>query len=244
MSDTLRGFSGFTAGKTRFTYIPNEFFSDVLPIIDDLAELKAVLYTFWRLGQGEGDVRYLRLDDALADLIFLDGLPAASDDSETVAREAFAQAAHRGILIQISVKRSGMEETWYFLNSRKGREAVERLRRGDFEGLMHDIDDVVVGLEKERPNIFLLYEHNIGMVSPILADKLRQAERDYPENWIHDAFSLAVEHNKRSWAYISRILQNWAEHGKDQPSQSGRSLTTNSLGYSHEADDDDVFILR
>ena len=245
MADTLRGFAGFTAGKTHFTHIPNEFFSDVLPIIDDLAELKAVLYTFWRLGQGEGDVRYLRLDDALADLVFLDGLPASEEEeSETIAREAFARAAQRGVLVEVSIKRRGREELWYFLNSRKGRQAVERLRRGDFQGLMHDIDDVVVGLEKERPNIFLLYEQNIGVVTPMLVDKLRQAERDYPEDWIFDAFSLAVERNKRNWAYISRILRNWAEYGKDQPSQSGRSLATDTIGHSHETDADDIFVLE
>ena len=244
MTQTLRGFSGFVAGKTRFTTIPNEFFSEILPIVDDLAELKVLLYTFWQLGQGEGSIRYLRLNDVLVDFVFLEGLAESSEEQQKRAKNAFSRAAQRGVLLEVTVKRSGDAEIWYFLNSQKGRDAVARLRRGDFTHLMHDIDDVVVGLEKERPNIFLLYEQNIGMVTPMLAEKLRQAERDYPENWIRDAFSLSIERNIRNWAYISRILQDWAKHGKDQPSQTGRTLTTDPIGSSLESEDEGVFILE
>jgi len=242
MTRTLRGFSGFAAGKTRFTTIPNEFFSDVLPLVDDLAELKALLYTFWRLGQGEGDTRYLRLNDVLVDFVFLEGLTEAPEEQQQIARDAFARAAQRGVLLEVTVKRGGDAEIWYFLNSQKGRDAVARLRRGDFKHLIHDIDDVVVGLEKERPNIFLLYEQNIGMITPMLAEKLRQAERDYPENWIRDAFSLTVERNIHNWAYISRILQDWAEHGKDIPSQPGRPRKPDDVSHAEKPDEPGLFI--
>jgi len=235
-SDTLLGFPGFAAGRTRLIPVPSDFFSEVLPKVDDLNELKAILYAFWRLGQGEGDTRYVRLDDALIDLLFLEGMQTAEAERGQAAGDAFARAAHRGVLIEITVKRGARTEIWYLLNSGKGREAVARLQRGDFAGLVHDIDDVVVGLEKERPNVFLLYEQNIGMVTPMLADKLRETERDYPENWIRDAFSLAVERNKRNWTYINSILKDWAEHGKNTPGQSGRSLAG---GASPAARDDE-----
>ncbi len=203
-----------------------------------------MLYTFWQLGQGEGAIRYLRLNDVLVDFVFLEGLAESPEEQQQNARNAFSRAAQRGVLLEITVKRSGDAEIWYFLNSQKGRDAVARLRSGDFKYLMHDIDDVVIGLEKERPNIFLLYEQNIGMVTPMLAEKLRQAEQDYPENWIRDAFSLSIERNKRSWAYISRILQEWAKHGKDQPSQTSRILSTDHVGSSLEPEDEGVFILE
>ncbi len=233
----MRGFPGFSQGPTKLVPIPSEFFSDVLPIVDDLAELKVILYSFWRLSQGEGDIRYVRLNDALADMVFLSGMGESPSDQESHTREAFARAAQRGVLIEITVKHGGREERWYFLNSPKGREAVARLRKGDFTGIIHDIDDVVVGLEKERPNIYLLYEQNIGMITPMLAEKLRQAERDYPEAWIRDAFGLAVERNKRSWSYIHSILRNWAQYGKDTPSQTGGPLTSSHLPDSEDPDD-------
>ena len=45
----MKGFPGFPDGKLKLTQIPNLFFSDLLPIIDDLGELKVKLYAFWAL---------------------------------------------------------------------------------------------------------------------------------------------------------------------------------------------------
>jgi hypothetical protein len=159
----VEGISNLGAEVLHSPSNPNEFFSEILPIVDDLAELKAILYLLWKLGQGSGDVRYLRLNDALNDLVFLAGMGETPEEQEAATRRAFARAAQRGVLIEVTVKRGEAEELWYFLNSPKGRQAVERLSKGDFRGLIHDIDDVIVGLEKERPNIFLLYEQNVGM---------------------------------------------------------------------------------
>jgi DnaD/phage-associated family protein len=66
-----------------------------------------------------------------------------------------------------------------------------------------------------RPNIFQLYEDNIGLLSPILADELRDAEESYPASWIEDAFRIAVTKNARNWRYIRAILERWATEGKD-----------------------------
>ena len=64
-------------------------------------------------------------------------------------------------------------------------------------------------------NIFALYEENVGMLSPIMVEKLKEAEESYPLAWIREAFTIAVTHNKRSWQYISGILRRWAAEGKD-----------------------------
>ncbi|MGH8629626.1 MAG: DnaD domain-containing protein, partial [Burkholderiales bacterium] len=65
------------------------------------------------------------------------------------------------------------------------------------------------------PNIFALYEQNIGAITPLLAEDLREAEDAYPAEWLHDAFREAVELNKRSWRYIERILRRWEAEGRD-----------------------------
>ena len=49
----MKGFAGFPDGKLRLTAVPNLFFSDLLPIIDHLAELKVTLSAFWALTQKE-----------------------------------------------------------------------------------------------------------------------------------------------------------------------------------------------
>ena len=66
----------------------------------------------------------------------------------------------------------------------------------------------------DSPNIFSIYEANIGMLTPMIADELREAENLYPASWIEDAFREAVEQNKRSWRYIERILERWTQEGK------------------------------
>ena len=56
-------FVGFPDAKLKPIAVPELFFSDLLPLIDDLAELKLTLHCFWLLNNQEGDVRYLRGDD-------------------------------------------------------------------------------------------------------------------------------------------------------------------------------------
>ena len=74
----MKGFPGFPDGKLRTTLVPNLFFSDLLPNIDNMAELKVTLYAFWALGQKDGKVRYLRLTDFLNDSEFVKGLGATT----------------------------------------------------------------------------------------------------------------------------------------------------------------------
>ncbi|MBI2976543.1 MAG: primosomal replication protein N, partial [Chloroflexi bacterium] len=40
----MKGFSGFPSSKVRSTPVPNPFFSELLPQIDHLGELKVTLY--------------------------------------------------------------------------------------------------------------------------------------------------------------------------------------------------------
>jgi DnaD/phage-associated family protein len=67
----------------------------------------------------------------------------------------------------------------------------------------------------ERPSVYALYEQNIGLLTPLLAEQLQDAESRYPIEWIEDAFKESVVNNKRNWRYIERILERWAAEGKD-----------------------------
>ena len=71
-----------------------------------------------------------------------------------------------------------------------------------------------VQVQIERPNIFILYEQNIGLLSPLIADELRDAADSYPAEWIETAFREAVLHNKRKWSYIRAILRRWETEGR------------------------------
>ena len=68
--------------------------------------------------------------------------------------------------------------------------------------------------DNDSPLIFKAYEANIGLLSPIIADKLNLLIADFPPEWIQEAITEAVSHNARNLAYITRILTNWKEKGR------------------------------
>jgi len=82
-----------------------------------------------------------------------------------------------------------------------------------------------VELALERPNIYHLYEENVGPLTPLIADSLREAEAEFPDDWVEDAFRIAVENNKRSWRYIQAILHRWHEKGRNERKQQDRRDT-------------------
>lgn len=207
-----RYFAGFPNGRLRITPVPDVFFSELLPLIDDLAELKVTLHCLWRLQRVEREPRYLLLSELEADPVLLGGLAAEREDALPALHEALAGAVTRGTFLRLEERQSG--QAWFFLNSQQGREAFERALRGDL-GLQGAGPDGVVQPLAERPNIYTLYEQNIGVLQPLIADQLRDAEATYPAAWIEEAFRVAVEQNARSWAYVRKVLERWAREGKD-----------------------------
>ncbi len=208
----MKGFSGFPAGKLRLTQVPNLFFSDLLPIIDNLAELKVTLYAFWALTQREGNVRYLRLADFLNDAEFVKGLGPTTKLATDALLDGIERAVVRGTFLHINVSSADGQMELYFLNTAKGRAAVEGITKGEWRP--NPDEDEPITLLVERPNIFVLYEQNIGALTPLIADELRDAEQTYPVRWIEEAIQLAVENNARKWRYILAILERWRQEGK------------------------------
>jgi DNA replication protein len=212
MTEQMLGFAGFPAGKQPTTPIPNLFFTELLPLVDDLAELKVTLHLFWLIGRKRGALRYARLDELLKDERLLAGLVTESTTGEEALRGALERAVSRGTLLRVTVHRGDTTEEWYMVNSPNGREVLERLRTGDLNLLVDEAEDVQ--LQMERPTIFVLYEQNIGMLTPMIAEELREAERRYPAEWIADAFREAVTGNKRNWKYVHAILERWRVEGR------------------------------
>jgi len=208
----MKGFPGFPDGKMRLTSIPNPFFSELLPIIDDLAELKVTLYAFWALTQKEGDVRYLRLTDFLNDTGFVKGLAPSITAATTTLMDGIERAIARGTFLHVNIESANGRLDLYFLNTAKGRAAVDGITRGEWRP--NPDEDQPISVLIERPNIFVLYEQNIGVLTPMIAEELRDAEQEYPARWVEDAIKLAVENNVRKWRYVSSILERWRLEGR------------------------------
>jgi DnaD/phage-associated family protein len=212
MTGQMQGFAGFPAGKQATTPIPNLFFSELLPLVDHLAELKVTLHIFWLIGRKGGALRYARLDELLNDERLLEGLATEPSSREAVLQDALERAIARGTLLHTTVHRGETIEEWYMVNSANGRTVLQKLAAGELDVLADVAEDVQ--LQVERPAIFVLYEQNIGLLTPMIAEELRDAERHFPADWIADAFREAATQNKRSWKYVHAILDRWRRQGK------------------------------
>jgi DnaD/phage-associated family protein len=96
-----------------------------------------------------------------------------------------------------------------FLNSPLGRASAEAFSHGDWE--LESGGGAAA--PRERPNLFRLYEENIGPLTPLIADMLKEAESTYPPEWLEEGITIAVANNKRSWKYVEAILKRWKEEG-------------------------------
>lgn len=208
----MEGFSGFPDGKLSLARLPDLFFSELLPIVDDLFELKVTLHCMWVIQQKQGDVCYVTASELMADDLLMRGLQGVDLPAEEALREGLELAVARGTLLEVTAQQAdGTEEKWYLINGEHGRAAVARIERGEWTP---EDGEGTVFLQARRPNIFNLYEQNFGVLTSLLAEELREAEREYPADWIEDAFRIAVGNNVRRWNYVRGILERWRREGR------------------------------
>jgi len=212
-------FKGFPPGKITTTRIPSIFFKDLLPQIDDLSELKVTLYALWQITRLEGEIRYLKEENFTSDPEFMAGMGATPPAQLDAVRAGLERAVNRGTLLKTAVPEGEGELVLYFFNSPRGQAAVQSVADGSWRPSDGDLPTPTLSLE--QPNIFQLYEENIGPLTPLIADTLREAEKEFPENWIRQAVGIAVENNVRKWNYIEAILRSWQDGGRDERQDRG-----------------------
>ena len=198
----MTAFRGFQDSET-FTAIPDTLFRELLAVITDAGELKVVLHSMWSIEHMDSAVRAMTSEDFEGAAL---GLRPAQ------LKAGLARAVEHGILLRVGRGKG----TRYLLNSPRGRTNAAAMAEGTSRGA----EAVSLG-PMERPNIFQLYEENIGPLTPLIADALKDAEDTYPAAWIVESIDLAVKNNKRSWSYCQAILRRWKEEGRGKK-QTGR----------------------
>ena len=210
----MNEFPGFPEGKMHFTGIPDLFFSTLLPDIEHLGELKITVYAFRLLHHMEGTFRYLRRENFSRDEFFMQGLANDPAQAGKILDEALSLCIERKTFLKTSIELETGSQDLYFLNSPKGRAALQAVEAGEWR---HSGDaDAPLELIPHAPNIYYLYEENIGPLTPMIADTLQEAEQSYPYSWIEEAVRIAVENNVRRWTYVEAILKRWQEGGRDE----------------------------
>jgi DNA replication protein len=247
-------FAGFPTGKSPYVPVPEVFFTQILPLIQDSTELKVTLHLFWLLAKKQNQPRCISDRELQQDQLLLSSLRRAGDPRPAQERvlQGLEQAVARGTLLRIYLHMVDEEQdadsnvAWYLFNTTRNKKMVSELEGGEMiparqllvpsDGYAYEYrgqkqEERVVGagiyaksggyenvknmyVEVDRPNIFALYEQNIGLLTPLIAEDLKDAVNHYPEEWIEAAFREALQHNKRKWSYISAILRRWETEGR------------------------------
>jgi DnaD/phage-associated family protein len=217
-------FAGFPPGA-QATPIPSLFFTRLLPRLTHPVELGLALYVFYLLHRKKGYPRFLTRDELAAEGDLALFLERASGGTGQAGRRAALERGltalvGAGFLLPVSVQGPEGVQDIYFLNAAADRRAAERLRRGELKIAPWQPLPEAEPVEPRR-SIYALYEENIGPLTPLVADELREAEELYPQEWLRPAFERAAALNKRSWRYVARILERWAVEGPNYAQAGG-----------------------
>ncbi|MCL4545675.1 MAG: DnaD domain protein [Chloroflexi bacterium] len=211
--------------------VPTEFWDRVLERSGDTLELKLVLRVIRVIASRPVGRKYVKRSDVRVDKVLIRlAQTADSAAAPNVIETALERALDHGLLQQILDPDTGentriivdIGQAYRYAPSEGARNAAPVMTGATAESESPDKDQAVT-------TVFQLYEANIGLVTPLIADALSRAVERYPEEWIKDAVTIAVELNKRSWRYIQRILERWETEGKDDGANRSGAWAATSL---------------
>jgi DnaD/phage-associated family protein len=198
---------GFPPGELRTTPVPDLFFSHLLPEMSDSAEIKVTLHVFWLCHRRRGRLRAVGQDELLADVTLRRSL-TAEDDWQAAALRGLAAAVQRGTLLALQTG----ERLLYAPNTAGTRTAAARMTA---KGNQAAAPPARLPPVTSAPGAATtLYERHIGLVTPMIAVELAEAEKAYPQAWLEDAFAEAARRDKRHWRYVQAILRGWESNGR------------------------------
>lgn len=206
-------FKGFSS-RTEYVAVPAAFLSQLLSSIDDINELKTILYFFKHLTKKKGFPRHVTFSELAGDAGLVSAIKSEKQSKKEIISEVLNKAETKGVVLHVTIRSQDSVEDVYLLNTEKDKQILTRIESGEIK--IGDIQSRarVEQVVEPTPNIFTLYEQNIGLLTPIIAEELKDAEKIYPEEWIREAIGEAVKANKRGWRYILKILERWATEGK------------------------------
>ncbi|MBG0786655.1 MAG: DnaD domain protein [Anaerolineaceae bacterium] len=214
-------FTGFQASESPAIRLPEAFFTTLLPLLADPAQIQLMLYLFWHLEQDPNRVHYVRMMD-------LTGDPTLVTMLGGISKIGKALQALVGLGAVLQAELPWMDETYYFINAPQGRAAVQAIEAGTWQETGQPRQ--AVQMTPEKTNIYKLYESNIGPLTPMVADILKADEEEYPPEWIEEAVREAVSRNIRNWKYVQTILKNWQNKGRGNE-QNRRDRSQNPEDY-------------
>lgn len=197
--------------------LPLVFLRDVVPAITNTDELLASLTMFRLLadtGNNETPIAEISImqDPSLRRSLRNGGSTATLDER---IFDALELAVGRSTFLRFLARHEQRDAAWYYANTPSNRALVQAMQEGRVVPPRAVWDgERAPQVAIDPPNVFRLYEQNIGPLTPMIADQITTAASEYPATWIEDAIEEAVSYNKRNWRYILRILENWRQSGR------------------------------
>ncbi len=202
--------------------VPAALFGPLLERVTDAATLRCalrVIFVLHRKGSAPGRGR----GPSTVTAVELAADPVLGAGDELAVERALESLADVGVLLRVGER--------YALDTAANRRALASMGEGDgpstrsFDTLRTAsgrtaADDAVVG---PRPDVFRLYEENIGVITPMAAERLKDMEDEYPAEWIAEAFGQAVVSNARSLRYVEAVLRRWRDDGRGDGTAGGRA---------------------
>ena len=217
-------FEGFP-DQSGFVSIPNILFSSILESLDNIATLKLAFRLTFLIQRESGKIRFITTNSLLTDPSLV--LAIASPDINTfekVVRSSIHTCIELGIFLKTSVETDGRIEELIFLNSNHNKEIIRKINDGEIQ--MPKLPEASPVPEfSPRPNIFKIYEESIGILTPIIAERLKELEEEVPDTWLYDAIKEASMQNHMRLSYVEGILRRWRQDGRGYRTSRGNSET-------------------
>jgi len=197
--------AGFIAPN--YTQVPNDFFQMAADMGE--AELKVVLYiireTFgYHRETCDVSIRKLALGAGLTPRNAYNGAEKAISRGLIVKTVCPGNITKwRAVVGEDTVLYPLRQRT---VSPRKVQVPVKEIK----ETKQNDDDEVLATISKA-------YQSEIGILTPMIADELREASAAYPVQWTLDAIREAATQNKRGWKYVLAILTRWKAQGNQNP---------------------------
>ncbi len=197
--------------------VPRSFFERHLARIRDLAAVKVLLTIYRRAADLDRDAPFVSEEALFEDERLVEGVRLAASIRQPIdeIRHGIEVLVAHDAIVRICVEQGSDESYWLMPKETDNLRLLNAFIRGERPFPYRAVsDDSIPRIAVERPNVFRLYEQNIGVLTPLIADQLIEAIELYPDGWIEDAINEAVSLNRRNWRYIQRILQRWGTEGR------------------------------
>ena len=211
--------------QSGFVSIPNILFSSILENVEEIANLKLAFRITFLIQRQSGNVRFTTINSLLADpsLVLAIGSPDAIT-FERVVRSGIRTCIELGIFLGTTVETDGRKEELLFLNNNYNKEIIHKIHNSEIQ-LPTLPGASPVPEFAPRPNIFKIYEESIGMLTPVIAERLKELEEEFPDTWLYEAIKEASIQNHMRLSYIEGILRRWRQDGRGYRTPRGNSET-------------------